>query len=71
MPCRTGKRREHRVGMDEEEAGGDRRGRAWIHRQNIARYKALLANPARQEDHRQIRALLREEEEMLRGLGEA
>lgn len=55
----------------DDEPGSSQRGRAWIHRQNIARYKALLANPARGDDHQQIRALLIEEEEKLRSLGEA
>lgn len=41
---------------------------AWIHRQNIARYRALLANPGRADDHHQIRKLLNEAEEKLRAL---
>ena len=53
--------------------GGSARGAngtAWLHRQNIARYRALLANPARADDHEQVRKLLTEEEAKLRALGE-
>jgi hypothetical protein len=41
---------------------------AWLHRQNIQRYEALLRDPADHESHDQIRELLDEEEEKLRSL---
>lgn len=44
---------------------------AWLHRQNIARYRALLANPDRYGDHDQLRKLLAEEEIKLRALAES
>ncbi len=47
---------------------GDLQARAWMHRQNIQRYKTLLRNPAKQEGHDQIRKLLEEEEAKLRSL---
>jgi len=43
--------------------------RAWMHRQNIRRYRSLLADPANGDRHDQIRKLLHEEEEKLRALG--
>ena len=45
-------------------------GQAWLCRQNIARYKAMLANPAKRVDHEQIAKLLEEEEARLRALDE-
>lgn len=54
-------------GQGEEE--GDLQARAWMHRQNIQRYKALLRNRAHGENHDQVRKLLHEEEEKLRSLG--
>ncbi len=47
---------------------GDLHARAWLHRQNIQRYKMLLRNPAHHESHDQIRKLLEEEEAKLRSL---
>lgn len=47
----------------------DTHAQAWVHRQNIQRYKALLRNPADPDDHDQIRRLLRGEEDKLRSLG--
>ncbi|WBO20678.1 hypothetical protein [Sphingomonas abietis] len=54
------------MSKDGSERGADET--AWIHRQNIARYRALLANPGRADDHDQIRKLLFEAEEKLRVL---
>lgn len=53
-------------GQGEEE--GDLQARAWMHRQNIQRYKSLLRNRADHESHDQIRKLLAEEKEKLRSL---
>lgn len=39
---------------------------AWMHRQNIQRYKSLLRDPAHRDSHDQIRKLLQEEEKKLR-----
>jgi hypothetical protein len=55
--------------MKKNESGRQADGQAWLHRQNIARYRALLANAARHDDHDQVRRLLAEEEEKLRALG--
>ncbi|WP_454884209.1 hypothetical protein [Sphingomonas oryzagri] len=57
--------------MSETGSGPEKDERAWMHRQNIARYRALLANAAKRESHGQIRRLLAEEEEKLRALGES
>ncbi len=55
--------------MKKDRTGPETSGQAWLHRQNITRYKALLANSARRDDHDQIAKLLAEEEEKLRALG--
>lgn len=57
--------------MKKDVLGRQADGQAWLHRQNIARYRALLANSARHDDHDQVRKLLAEEEEKLRALGES
>ena len=56
--------------MSKGGAGQGASGAAWLHRQNIARYRALLANPGHADDHEQVRKLLAEEQEKLRSLGE-
>lgn len=54
--------------MKDGEAGRNPDEQAWLHRQNITRYKAMLANPAKRADHEQIARLLEEEETSLRAL---
>lgn len=56
--------------MDKKQGPGLPDGQAWVHRQNIARFQALLNNSARENDHGMIRRLLIEEQEKLRALGE-
>ncbi len=52
--------------MDDERARQDVGGQTWVHHRNIERYKVLLANPAKQDSHEQVRKLLAEEREKLR-----
>lgn len=59
------------VCVSEAGSGPEKNAQAWMYRQNIARYRALLANPARRDSHEQIRSLLAEEQEKLRSLGES
>jgi len=56
------------MGGEDNERADDVQMLAWVHRQNIQRYRSLLRNPASSEGHDQIRKLLEEEEEKLRSL---
>ncbi|PZU64031.1 hypothetical protein [Sphingobium sp.] len=53
---------------DGDEEARDVQTRAWMHRQNIQRYRSLLRSPANRESHDQVRKLLEEEEAKLRSL---
>lgn len=63
-------RREHvrMRGGDNEDQAADISARAWMHRQNIERYRNLLQRESNRESHEQIEKLILEEEEKLRSL---